>query len=96
MSQPRRLAPFLVGGAFLLLILGAWEYLGSRDDSALAAVLPPPSHFTRTLLESGFRIGLGSQAVPLYQSVLSTFFRVFAGMALAFVAALITGATLSL
>jgi NitT/TauT family transport system permease protein len=93
--QPR-LAPFVVGGAFLLLLLGAWEYLGTREGSALAAVLPPPSHFLQTALASGFRIGLGSQAVPVYQSVMSTFFRVFAGMGLAFVAAVLTGAVLSL
>jgi NitT/TauT family transport system permease protein len=73
-SQPRW-APFVVGGAFLLLLLGAWEYLGTREGSALAAVLPPPSHFLETALASGFRIGLGSQAVPVYQSVMSTFAR---------------------
>jgi len=33
---------------------------------------------------------------PVYQSVMSTFFRVFAGMGLAFVAAVLTGAALSL
>jgi NitT/TauT family transport system permease protein len=62
----------------------------------LAAFLPPPSHFLQTAFASGFRIGLGSQAVPVYQSVMSTFLRVFAGMGLAFAAAVLTGAALSL
>jgi NitT/TauT family transport system permease protein len=90
------LAPYLVGSCFLALLLAAWEYYGNREGSALAAVLPPPSHFLKVLFDSGFRIGLGSQAVSITQSIASTFLRVFAGMALAFVAALITGATLSL
>ena len=96
MNLRARLAPYLVGGGFLLVLLVAWEYFGNRDDSALAAVLPPPTHFLEVLFDSGFRIGLGSQAVSIYQSVASTFFRVFAGMAIAFVAAIFTGAALSL
>lgn len=96
MNWVTRLAPYLVGSSFLMLMLAAWEYPGNLDDSALAAVLPPPSHFFKTLLDSGFRIGLGSQAVSVSQSIASTFFRVFAGMALAFIAAVITGAILSL
>lgn len=96
MTRWLNFAPFIVSGSFLLLLLGMWEYFGSLDSSALAVVLPPPSRFLRVASDSGFRIGLGSQAVSVYESVAATFLRVFAGMALAFVLAVITGAILSL
>ncbi len=95
----RRFDPFiptLVGAISLALLVGLWEYIGSQDGSVLATVLPPPSRFISAIASSGFRIGLGSQAVPLSQSIVSTFFRVFAGMSIAFIAAVLTGALLSL
>jgi NitT/TauT family transport system permease protein len=88
--------PTIVGAISLALLVGLWEYVGSQDGSALATVLPPPSRFISAVASSGFRIGLGSQAVPLSQSIVSTFFRVFAGMSIAFIAAVLTGALLSL
>ena len=90
------LAPALVGGASLLLLLGAWEAIGRMPDSPLAAVMPPPSVFLQSVAESGFKIGLGAQAVTIYQAVFSTLFRVFAGMALAYGLAIVTGALISL
>jgi NitT/TauT family transport system permease protein len=96
MSRVDPFMPTLVGAGSLALLVGLWEYVGSQDGSALATVLPPPSRFISAVAGSGFRIGLGSQAVPLSQSILSTFFRVFAGMSIAFIAAVLTGALLSL
>jgi NitT/TauT family transport system permease protein len=91
-----KLAPYFFGACSLCLILIAWEYFGSAEGSALAAVLPAPTRFLAVLVDSGFKIGLGSQAVSLSTSVEATLFRVFAGMAVAFIAALFTGAALSL
>lgn len=91
-----RFLPYLVGGVTLLAIIGLWEYVGSRPGSALASVLPPPSKFLSSIAESGFRIGLGSQAASVEQSIASTFLRVFSGMAIAFACAIATGALLSL
>ncbi len=88
--------PLLIGAGSLALIVALWEYAGSGEGAALTAVLPPPSHFLSSIAESGFRIGLGSQAAPLWQSIASTFLRVFAGMGIAFIAAIATGALLSL
>lgn len=96
MRRGASLAPTLVGTASLAALLAAWEYLGTRTGAALSAVLPPPSQFLSAVADSGFRIGLGSQAAPLSQSLMSTFYRVFAGMGLAFFAAVATGALLSL
>ena len=86
----------LVGTAFVAVLIGLWEWLGASGDVALTAVLPPPSKFLQTVIDSGFRIGLGGQAAPVWDSVLSTLGRVFVGMALAFVLAVLSGALLSL
>ena len=95
-SRQARLKPILVGGAFIASLIGVWELAALSGNSALTSVLPPPSQFIAVLLDSGFKIGLGSQAVPLVESIMSTLFRVFAGMTIAFIAAVLTGALLSL
>ncbi|HUG25804.1 ABC transporter permease [Piscinibacter sp.] len=88
-------APLIVGVLSVGTVLGAWELAGLRGG-ALASVLPPPSQFLRSVAESNFRIGLGSQAASVTQSLMATFLRVFVGMGVAFVAAILTGALLSL
>lgn len=87
--------PFMVGGLSVAALLGVWEIAGARGG-ALSSVLPPPSQFLRSVAESDFRIGLGSQAASVSQSLAATFMRVFLGMGIAFVAAILTGALLSL
>jgi NitT/TauT family transport system permease protein len=89
-------APWLVGLLSVGLMVGLWETSESLGATTLASVLPPPSKFLRSVIESNFKIGLGSQAASVWQSLLSTFMRVFVGMAIAFVAAIFTGALLSL
>lgn len=87
--------PLLIGAASTVALIGLWEFAG-LSDSALTTVLPPPSQFLKSVAESDFKIGLGSQAASVYQSLFSTFMRVFLGMFIAFVAAVFTGALLSL
>jgi len=94
-NQRRSLKPLVVGGLSIAALFGLWELVGARGGS-LASVLPPPSQFIRTVVESNFRIGLGSQAATVTQSLMATFLRVFVGMGIAFVAAILTGALLSL
>ncbi|MBI5334272.1 MAG: nitrate ABC transporter permease [Burkholderiales bacterium] len=91
----RSAAPWVVGVLSVSLVLGLWEMAGLREG-ALASVLPPPSQFLSSIAQSDFRIGLGSQAATVTESLTATFFRVFVGMAVAFVAAILTGALLSL
>lgn len=95
---PHRYLPSVVGVISVCLLLAAWEWAGAGGEqpSALAAILPPPSHFLVAIAQSNFKVGLGSQAASVTQSVLSTFGRVSAGMAIAFVSAIATGALLSL
>jgi NitT/TauT family transport system permease protein len=91
-----RSKPILVGLTSVASVLVVWELAGAYGDSPLTIILPPPSRFLATVAESGFKIGLGSQAATVYQSIFSTFLRVFSGMAIAFFAAILTGALLSL
>ncbi|CAB3807354.1 hypothetical protein LMG27177_06317 [Paraburkholderia fynbosensis] len=95
-GNPPAWLPLVTGWLSLGCVLMVWEWAGHSSGSALAAILPPPSQFLRAIAQSDFKVGLGSQAESIYASVLSTFARVFAGMALAFVAAVLTGALLSL
>ena len=96
MTDGRRWLPICVGALSLSSVVAVWEYAGSGGGSAITSVLPPPSHFLSAVADNGFTIGLGSQAVPLTGSLVSTFFRVFAGMAVGCGAASASGALLSL
>lgn len=87
--------PWIVGPVFFSLIVIVWEAAG-RGNLAFTTVTPPPSEFLAMVVESNFKVGLGSQAASLDEAVLATFGRVFAGMALAFLAALITGTLIGL
>ncbi|WP_439815438.1 ABC transporter permease [Zavarzinia sp. CC-PAN008] len=91
-----RLRPAIVGALFVALLVGLWEAMGAAGGFALTSVLPPPSRFLAAVADSGFRVGLGSQAVTVWESVASTFLRVFLGMGIAFVCAVLTGALLDL
>lgn len=86
-----RFRAFVLGTFSVSLVWVLWEYIGRQEGTAIAAVAPPPSIFLAALYESSFKIGLGSQAVPVWQAVLSSLFRVMAGMAISFVAAVVTG-----
>lgn len=88
--------PILCGIFSWLVLIAVWEWTGSNPANPVTQVLPPPSKFLPVLFESNFKIGLGSQATSIHQSVVVTLFRVFAGMSVAFVAALVCGMLISL
>ncbi|TCL02038.1 ABC transporter permease [Sodalis ligni] len=92
----QRYLPVMVGTASVACLVLIWEFCAGNSDSSLAAVLPPPSHFLAEIAQSDFRIGLGSQSTPVSQSVLATFIRVFSGLFIAFIAAILTAMLLSL
>jgi NitT/TauT family transport system permease protein len=89
-------APWIVGLMSVGLFVALWEASSWLGATTLASVLPPPSRFLRSVIESEFRIGLGSQAATVWESMFATFARVFMGMGVAFAAAIVTGALLSL
>ncbi len=88
--------PVFCGVSSCLILIALWEWIGSDPANPVTQVLPPPSKFLPVLFESDFKIGLGSQSTSIYQSVAVTLFRVFAGMTVAFVAAIICGMLISL
>jgi NitT/TauT family transport system permease protein len=92
----RPFAALAIGAVSICVLLGAWEVVGRREGSPLSSVMPPPSVFLKEISETEFRIGLGQDAPTVAQCVVSTLIRVFAGMGVSFVAALATGALLSL
>ena len=78
------------------VLLAIWEWLGSDPGVPITQVLPPPSRFLPVLIDSNFRIGLGSQSASIHQSVVATLLRVSIGMAIAFVGSIICGLIISL
>jgi NitT/TauT family transport system permease protein len=79
-----------------LLLITVWEWVGANPANPITQVLPPPSKFLPVLVESDFKIGLGSQSASIYQSILVTLFRVFLGMFIAFTGSVICGMLISL
>lgn len=88
--------PIAFGFLSLILFFLAWEYAGHNPEWKIQSIIPPPSQFLKTISDSNFTIGLGAQAVPVTQAIFSTFFRVFTGIGIAFVLAIITGSLFSL
>ena len=82
------------GAISLGLLWGVWELTAARGWS-VSRVFPPPSRFVSDVASSGLRIGLGRQSATIWQSILASFLRVFAGLGLGFVAALLLGLAMS-
>jgi NitT/TauT family transport system permease protein len=79
----------------IAVLVGIWEIL-AYSDWQYANIFPSPSHFLRDLSQNGFRIGLGSSAAGIPESIASSFFRVFAGLGIGFACALATGMVISM
>ncbi|MEP0914384.1 ABC transporter permease subunit [Leptolyngbya sp. GB1-A1] len=88
--------PIICGILSCLILICIWEWVGFNPANPVTQVLPPPSKFLPVLFESDFKIGLGSQSASIYQSVFVTLFRVFTGMTVAFVSAIVCGMLISL
>lgn len=81
--------------SYIVLIV-LWEWAGANPANPVTQVLPPPSKFLPVLVESDFKIGLGSQSASIHQSILVTLLRVFLGMAAAFMGSVLCGMAISL
>ena len=90
------LLPIGCGLLSCTILVGLWEIIGSNPENPITQVLPPPSQFLPVLFKSDFKIGLGSQAASIYQSVAVTLIRVLVGMAIAFIGSILCGLLISL
>jgi NitT/TauT family transport system permease protein len=90
-GESGRFEPVVLGAISIAAVWGLWEFIGRQNGSALSAVAPPPTVFLQGVSENSFKIGLGSQAVPVWRAVTSSLLRVMGGMAIAFMAAVVTG-----
>jgi NitT/TauT family transport system permease protein len=77
-----------------VVLVSLWE-LGAARGWISTALFPPPSQFIRFAIESDFRVGFGREAMPIPVAILASTWRVLAGLALGFVAAVATGILVS-
>lgn len=88
----------LMAGAALVpwaVIVAVWELAAARGWIA-NSLLPPPSSFIAYAIESDFRVGFGREAMAIPAAILASAYRVVAGLALGFVAAVATGILISM
>ena len=78
-----------------VVLVGFWELAIARGWIE-GSLLPPPSSFIDYAIESNLRVGFGADAMTIPMAILASVYRVLAGMALGFVAAIITGIVISM
>jgi NitT/TauT family transport system permease protein len=77
------------------VIVAVWE-LAAVKGWIQSSLLPPPSSFIRYAIESDFRVGFGREAMAIPAAILASAYRVVVGLALGFVAAVVTGIAISM
>ena len=98
---PAKASPWRRRGLLALATLLPWVVLVSLWELAIArgwvqaSLLPPPSSFLGYAVENQLRVGFGNDAMSIPGAILASVYRVLAGMALGFVAALATGIAIS-
>lgn len=97
-QKPR---PLLRAGASVFKALAPWTILiliweiASATGWRGSVLFPPPSSFIRYAVESDFRVGFGGDAMPIPLAIVASALRVLAGLAVGFIAAVITGILIS-
>lgn len=100
-TVPAKASPWRRRGLLALATLLPWVVLVSLWELAIArgwvqaSLLPPPSSFLGYAVENQLRVGFGNDAMSIPGAILASVYRVLAGMALGFVAALATGIAIS-
>jgi NitT/TauT family transport system permease protein len=75
-------------------VIAVWEVAALAGWSG-AVLFPPPSAFIRFAIESEFRVGFGREAMTVPAAIVASALRVLAGLAVGFVAAIVTGILIS-
>ncbi len=100
-TAPAKASPWRRRGLLALATLLPWVVLVSLWELAIArgwvqaSLLPPPSSFLGYAVENQLRVGFGNDAMSIPGAILASVYRVLAGMALGFAAALVTGIAIS-
>jgi NitT/TauT family transport system permease protein len=81
---------FVCGTALITGLIIIWE-VAAAHGWEYAKIFPPPSMFLRQLSDDGFKIGLGSQAASIQQSILVSILRVLSGLLIGLVGAFFLG-----
>jgi NitT/TauT family transport system permease protein len=100
-AEPRRasmplswLAAVAKAAAPWAVIIVVWEWAAAAGWSG-AVLFPPPSSFLRYAVESDFRVGFGGDAMTIPGAIVASALRVLVGLAIGFVAAVVTGILIS-
>jgi NitT/TauT family transport system permease protein len=75
-------------------IVAIWEFMHFKDVY-FTKIFPPPSKFFGEIIQSDFKVGLGSQSKSVWQSILASIMRVLVGLTIGFVFAILTGVLIS-
>jgi NitT/TauT family transport system permease protein len=78
-----------------VVLVGLWELAIARGWMQ-ASLIPPPSSFIGYAIESNLKVGFGNDAMGIPGAIFASVYRVLAGMALGFAAALVTGILISM
>lgn len=76
------------------VVIAIWEIAAASGWSG-SVLFPPPSAFVAYAIESDFRVGFGGDAMPIPMAIIVSALRVLVGLALGFVAAIVTGILIS-
>jgi len=75
-------------------IIAVWEAAALAGWSG-AVLFPPPSAFIAFAIQSDFRVGFGRESMTIPVAIVASALRVLAGLAVGFVAAVVTGILIS-
>ncbi len=78
-----------------IVAVALWELAWSQKWMT-TSLFPPPTVFLSYVIENDFRVGFARDSMPVPVAVLASAYRVLAGLALGFVAAIATGILISL
>jgi NitT/TauT family transport system permease protein len=98
-AEPRNafiawIAPVLKAFVPWSVVILIWEAAAAGGWSG-AILFPPPSAFISYAIESDFRVGFGGDAMTIPFAIVASALRVLAGLAIGFVAAIVTGILIS-
>ena len=98
-AEPRNafiawIAPVLKAFVPWAVVILIWEAAAAGGWSG-SVLFPPPSAFISYAIESDFRVGFGGDAMTIPFAIVASALRVLAGLAIGFVAALVTGILIS-